>query len=84
MTGGCLPGPDDWRNFYQAPNDWRMLSKLTRPQRTPASARLELSSSRTLHGRFTSLLVTLIIMMMVMTVVLETTYQVIEASIDER
>ena len=59
---------------------------LTRPQRTPASARLELSSSRTLHGRFTSLLVTLIMIMitMMVMVVLETTYLVIEESIDER
>ena len=51
---------------------------LTRPQRTPARARLELSSSRTLQGRFTSLLVTCLVTM----VVLETIYLVVEESID--
>ena len=44
---------------------------------------MELSSSRTLHGRFTSLLVTLMMTMMTM-VMLQMTYLVVEESIDER
>ena len=69
----------DSQRIYKTPDDRRIF---TRPQRTPASARLELSSSRTLHGRFTSLLVTL--MMMMTMVMLEATNLVVEESIDER
>ena len=65
-----------FRRINKTPDERRFF---TRPQRTPARARLELSSSRTLHGLFTSLLVTCLMRM----VALETTYLVIEESIDE-
>ena len=71
-----------WR-WWHSPDPRRFREKFqtfTRPQRTPAIARLELSSSRTLHGRFTSLLVTCLTMRMVVLM----TYLVIEESVDER
>ena len=73
----------DFCRWWHSPDPRRFRKKFqtfTRPQRTPAIARLELSSSRTLHGRFTSLLVTCLTMRMVVLM----TYLVIEESVDER